>query len=236
MQTRSLRLYEQVVRSTGEAVVITGPDQAIIEVNPAHEQISGRTREEVIGSRLYAEAPEPSVEATYRELWQRAGTDGRWTGEILDRRKNGEAFPAWAMINAVRDERGAIQHYVSVTRDITVIKQNEQQLKKLAFYDPLTGLANRALFNDRLNVALANARRHASTLAVMCIDLDRFKYVNDTLGHPAGDRLLVEIASRARSLRPRRGRAGAHGRRRVHRAAHASAGGRRCRDDREADR
>src|SRR5262245_58592190 len=112
----SLRLYEQVVRSTGEAVVITGPDQAIIEINPAHEQISGRTREEVIGKRLYADAPEPSVEATYRELWRRASTEGRWTGEILDRRKNGEAFPAWAMINAVRDARGEIQHYVSVTR------------------------------------------------------------------------------------------------------------------------
>ena len=192
----SLRLYEQVVRSTGEAVVIADRERTIIEVNPAYEQTTGRARKEVVGTRLYADAPEPHVEKTYSELWERAEADGRWTGEILDRRKNGEAFPAWAMINAVRDERGEIQHYVSVTRDITVLKENEQQLKKLAFYDALTGLANRALFNDRLNVALATARRQNTHLAVLYVDLDRFKYVNDTLGHPAGDRLLVEIAGR----------------------------------------
>ena len=114
----------------------------------------------------------------------------------MDRRNDGESFPCWALFNAVRDEHGKPVHYVCVMRDITKLKQNEQQLEKLAFHDSLTGLPNRALFKDRLNVALAGAARQKSMLGVIYLDLDRFKYVNDTLGHAAGDRLLIEISQR----------------------------------------
>jgi len=164
----------------------------IIEVNPAYERVTGRSRDEVLGTALQVPGDDDAGAAP----WQLVASDGHWTGEIVDRRKNGELFPSWATLSAVRNDAGELTHYVSVTRDITVLKQNERQLKQLAFYDSLTGLPNRALFNDRLGVALARSHRDGGVVAVMCIDLDHFKYVNDTLGHPAGDRLLIEIAQR----------------------------------------
>lgn len=191
-----LRIYEEVIRSTGEAVVITGLAGEIIEVNPAYEHAIGRAREELIGRRLYEENRNGETEEFSRQLWHALQADGHWTGEILDRRSNGELFPSWVLINAVRDEQGNPVHYVCVSRDITALKQSEQQLKQLAFYDSLTRLPNRALFHDRLHVAIASAERQQTMLGVMCLDLDHFKYVNDTLGHAAGDRLLAEIGQR----------------------------------------
>ncbi len=193
---RQLKIYAEVIRSTGEAVVITDLSGKIIEVNPAYEHAIGRTREEVIGRSLYGTNSDHDSEKFHRELWCALEAHGHWTGEVLDRRSNGESFPSWALINVVRDERGDPVHYVCVSRDITVLKESEHQLQKLAFYDSLTGLPNRALFNDRLCIALASAERQQSLMAVIYLDLDRFKYVNDTLGHPAGDRLLVEIGQR----------------------------------------
>lgn len=193
---RHLRIYAEVIRSTGEAVVITDPDGKVIEVNPAYQRATGRSREAVIGSPMHAPGRDPHPEAFYEEMWRELKADGYWTGEMMDRRRDGEAFPCWALFNAVRDEHGKAVHYVGVLRDITTLKQNEEQLQKLAFYDALTGLPNRTLFKDRLNVALAGAERQQATLAVMYLDLDRFKYVNDTLGHAAGDRLLIEISQR----------------------------------------
>ncbi|HEU0203402.1 MAG TPA: EAL domain-containing protein [Burkholderiaceae bacterium] len=193
---RRLRVYAEVIRSTGESVVITDAQGRIIEVNPAYEGVVGRSREEVIGTALYGVDQDHVGDSTQRELWRCLRSNGNWTGEILDRRSNGESFPTWARINVIHGEDGATAHYVCVSRDITKLKHSEQQLKKLAFHDALTNLPNRALLNDRLDVALANAERHGDRLAVICLDLDRFKYVNDRLGHAAGDRLLVEVAQR----------------------------------------
>jgi len=187
---RHLTIYAEAVRSTGEAVIVTDPQGTIIEVNPAYEHFVGRAREELIGQRLYADG---GPDAT---LWNALRESGHWTGELLDRRRNGESFPSWVLINALRDDSGAASHYVCVARDMTALKQSEQQLKRLAFYDTLTQLPNRALFNDRLGIALEAARRSGKLTAVAYLDLDRFKDVNDTLGHPAGDRLLVEVADR----------------------------------------
>ena len=131
-----------------------------------------------------------------RAIWTALRSDGHWSGEVLDRRRGGETFPAWVTANAVLCEQGGAGHYVSVARDITALKASEQQLQKPAFFDPLTGLANRALLNDRMGVALANAERKGEKVALLYIDLDRFKYVNDTLGHAAGDKLLTEISRR----------------------------------------
>jgi diguanylate cyclase (GGDEF)-like protein/PAS domain S-box-containing protein len=193
---RHLRIYAEVIRSTGEAVVITDPDGTVVEVNPAYQRATGRSREEVIGTNLQVLGQDPHPEAFYEKLWRDLKVEGYWSGEMLDRRRDGESFPCWALFNAVRDEGGKTLHYVGVLRDITTLKQNEEQLQKLAFYDSLTGLPNRTLFKDRLNVALAGAARQQASLAMMYLDLDRFKYVNDTLGHAAGDRLLIEISQR----------------------------------------
>lgn len=187
---RHLTIYAEAVRSTGEAVIVTDRHGAIIEVNPAYQHAVGRVREELIGTRLYADE---HLDAT---LWRALREDGHWAGEVMDRRRNGESFPSWVQINSLRDENGAASHFVCVARDMTALKRSEQQLKRLAFYDTLTQLPNRALFNDRLGAALEAARRSGSLTAVAYLDLDRFKDVNDTLGHPAGDRLLVEVAQR----------------------------------------
>jgi diguanylate cyclase (GGDEF)-like protein/PAS domain S-box-containing protein len=193
---RHLTIYAEIIRSTGEAVAITDLEGKIIEVNPAYEKAIGQSRDELIGTGLYATGSADDGGGSYRELWRSVMTEGHWTGEVLDRRSNGESFPSWALINTVHDEGGNPTHYVCVSRDITTLKQSEQQLQKLAFYDTLTQLPNRALFNDRLNVALANAERDHTFVAVIYVDLDRFKDVNDTLGHAAGDRLLIEVGQR----------------------------------------
>ena len=193
---RHLRIYEEVVRSTGEAVVIARPDGIVVDANPAFERVTGYSRAEVIGTPLYREASTLNAGDAPHDLWEHVRTEGAWNGELLDRRKGGEVFPWWVTINVVRDARGEPLRIVSVSRDVTALKRSEEQLQKLAFYDPLTGLANRALLDDRLKMALTNAKRSSSMLSVMYIDLDRFKYVNDTLGHPAGDQLLIEISRR----------------------------------------
>jgi diguanylate cyclase (GGDEF)-like protein/PAS domain S-box-containing protein len=193
---RHLRIYAEVIRSTGESIIITDPDGKVIEVNPAYQRATGRSRDDVIGKSWHVPGRDLHPEEFYDELWSELKAEGHWTGEIMARRNDGESFPSWALFNAVRDEHGKPLHYVCVMRDITKLKQNEQQLEKLAFHDSLTGLPNRALFRDRLNVALAGAARQKSELGVLFLDLDRFKYVNDTLGHAAGDRMLIEISRR----------------------------------------
>jgi diguanylate cyclase (GGDEF)-like protein/PAS domain S-box-containing protein len=193
---RRLTIYAEVIRSTGEAVAITDASGTLIEVNPAYEDALGRSREELLGTFLYPAEPGHENEELYRELWRSIRANGHWTGELLGRRGNGDSFPSWVLINTLRDNAGEPTHYVCVSRDITALKRSEEQLQRLAFYDSLTKLPNRALFNDRLQVALAGAERQRDLIAVMYLDLDGFKDVNDTLGHAAGDRLLIEIGER----------------------------------------
>jgi len=193
---RHLRIYAEVIRRTGEAVAITDDSGTLIEVNPAYEDALGRPREELIGTRLYPIEPGGENEALHRELWRAVEANGHWTGEVLGCRGNGETFPSWVLINTLRDDSGTPTHYVCVSRDITALKRSEEQLQRLAFYDGLTRLPNRALFNDRLRVALAGAERQRDLIAVMYLDLDGFKEVNDTLGHAAGDGVLIEIGER----------------------------------------
>lgn len=193
---RHLRIYAEVINSTGDAVIITDSDGNVVEINPAYQRATGRSREDVIGRNLHVPGRDPNPEGFYEELWRELKVDGYWAGEIMDRRNDGESFPCWALFNAVRDEQGRPVHYVCVMRDVTKLKQDERLLEKLAFHDSLTGLPNRALLKDRLNIALAGAARQNSMLGIICLDLDNFKDVNDTLGHAAGDRLLLEISQR----------------------------------------
>jgi diguanylate cyclase (GGDEF)-like protein/PAS domain S-box-containing protein len=193
---RRLTIYAEVIRSTGEAVAITDASGTMIEVNPAYEDAHGRAREELVGTKLYPSEPGRESEELHREIWRSLEAQGHWTGEVIGFRGNGDSFPSWVLINTLRDESGAPTHYVCVSRDITALKRSQEELQRLAFYDSLTRLPNRALFNDRLRVALAGAERRRDLIAVMYLDLDGFKNVNDTLGHAAGDRLLIEIGER----------------------------------------
>jgi len=191
-----LRIYAEVINSTGDLVIITDTDGKVVEINPAYQRATGRSRDDTIGKTFHVPGQEVHPDEFYVELWKELKAEGSWNGEIMARRNDGEAFTCWALFNAVRDENGRPVHYVCVMRDITRLKQNERQLEELAFHDSLTGLPNRVLFNDRLNVAIAGTARQKNMLGVMYLDLDHFKYVNDTLGHAAGDRLLIEVSKR----------------------------------------
>jgi len=129
-------------------------------------------------------------------MWKILIRTGKWQGEVWDRRKNGEIYPKWLTITAVNGEDGVTTHYVGLHLDITERKQAEEKISKMAYHDHLTGLANRALFDDRLQQAGAHVQRNGKMMAVLMLDLDRFKLINDELGHEWGDRALVDVSSR----------------------------------------
>lgn len=193
---KKLRQAAAVFEHTNDAIIIADPAGTITAVNNAFTRITGYLPEEVIGKNPRLLKSELQDDAFYREMWHALETTGAWQGEIRDRRKSGENFPAWECITAVRDESGNVTEYISVFSDITTIKETEEKLLRLAYHDPLTGLPNRLLLKDRAEQALAYARRHGTRMALLLLDLDRFKLINDTLGHAAGDQLLQAIALR----------------------------------------
>lgn len=193
---RAMRLAASVIANTAEGVLICDADDVIIEVNPAFTRLTGYSRAEVLGchtSMLGAENRNDDTREAMRAMLQ---TEGVWQGEFWNRRKDGSLYVISSSINLLRDEHGHITHYISVFSDVTEIKQHQESLQKQAHFDPLTGLANRALLHDRLDQALMRARRQDHWCAVCFMDLDGFKQVNDTLGHKAGDDLLIVIAQR----------------------------------------
>jgi PAS domain S-box-containing protein len=216
-----LRLSATVLEHIADGVVVIDVHGTIVAVNPAFTQITGYTESEALG-RLTAQLTRSGRhdEEFYDAMWQDQMETGFWRGEIWNQRKNGELYLEWLTVSAVRDSRGeTVTHYVCVFSDITKVKESQEKLDHLAHHDPLTALPNRLLFHDRLQHAMQRAARDGEQLAVLFIDLDRFKNVNDTLGHHVGDELLKQVA-KALSELPARGRhAGAPGRRRVHRAA-----------------
>ena len=193
---REARLAAQVVESTTEGVMVTDADNRIVSVNPAFTRVTGYTPEEAIGRTPALLKSGRHDAAFYGDIWQALVAHGEWQGEIWNRRKNGEVYPEWLNISVVRDEYGRPSHHVAVFSDITAIKQAEERLQRLAHYDALTGLANRTLFLERLEQALTQADRTGERFAVLFLDLDHFKEVNDSLGHRAGDCLLEEVARR----------------------------------------
>jgi diguanylate cyclase (GGDEF)-like protein/PAS domain S-box-containing protein len=193
-----LRLADQVFRGAGEAILVTDATSKIVDVNPAYLEVMGFSREEVIGSSPTVAKSGSHDAAFYQAMWRSLESTGRWSGELWDRRKNGEIFPQWLTINAIRDDRGHVTNYIGIFKDVTQQKAIEQKLQRMAYYDPLTNLPNRLLFRDRLEHEIEVARRDGDILAVMFMDLDRFKQVNDSLGHDVGDKLLIEAAKRIR--------------------------------------
>ena len=192
----SLRQAAAVFESTQEGVLVTDARQRIVHVNPAFTRITGFAAEEVLGRTPTHFKSGRHDAGFYQQLWQRLSIDGSWSGEIWNRRKDGEVFPMWQRIRAIHDERGALTHYVAVFSDISAIKHSQHELDFLAHHDPLTGLPNRLLFSERIEQALQRARREGRRGALLLIDLDHFKIINESLGHNTGDQLLKMIGER----------------------------------------
>ncbi|WP_164887257.1 EAL domain-containing protein [Hahella sp. KA22] len=179
-----------------EAVIITDDARNIVAVNNAFTEITGYTLEDVYGRNPRLQQSGRHDKTFYQSLWRSITEHGHWQGEIENKRRNGEIYPAWQNINVVYDRNGNIANYVSVFSDISVIKEKEKQLRHLANHDSLTGLPNRLLFFNSLEISLERAKRRRMKVALMFIDLDRFKIINDTMGHEAGDILLKTVARR----------------------------------------
>ncbi len=192
----TLRQAAAVFASTREGVVITDLQPSILAVNRAYTEITGYSEGQVLGKNPRIIRSGRHDEIFYQAMWASLHSVGHWRGEIWNRRKNGEIYPQWLTISTVCDEGGKPNNYVGVFTDITQMKQSEARLTHLAHYDPLTGLPNRLLVQSRLQHAIERAQRHHHRVAALYVDLDRFKNVNDSLGHPVGDELLIMLAAR----------------------------------------
>ncbi len=190
------RLATRVFENTLEGILVTDPQGVIVFVNPAFSSITGYTEREAMGKTPRILKSNRHDAAFYTRMWESLGSSGQWKGEIWNRRKDGEAYLEWLSISAIQGEHGATTHYVAVFSDLTERERSQIAIRHRAYHDALTGLPNRLLFGDRLALALAQATRYGRMLAVMFLDLDHFKEINDSLGHPTGDRLLQLAAER----------------------------------------
>jgi len=193
---QQIQLAAKVLETLNEAVLITDAANTIIFVNPAFTRITEYERDEVLGHRPTVLKSGRHDEAFYHDLWQTLLTKGSWSGEIWNRRKSGDLYAEWMSVVVMREANGLVSHYVAVFSDITHRKEDEALIWRQANYDPLTGLPNRSLFLDRLTQVAGQAQREDKPFAVMFLDLDGFKAVNDRLGHAAGDVLLQQAAER----------------------------------------
>lgn len=190
------RLSTCLIESASEGILITDAHNVIRSVNPAFERSTGYSASEVVGRTPAILKSSRHDQDFYREMWDALDKKGQWQGEIWNRHKNGETYPEWLNITTIRDNQQQVSNYVGVFSNGNTHESIIEHLHYLAYYDGLTGLPNRQLFMDRLNVAISHARRNKHMLAVMFIDLDQFKLINDTLGHKAGDDLLKAVTER----------------------------------------
>ena len=191
-----LALAARVITHSPDGIIVTDPQGIILSANPAFFRNTGFTRQETIGSSIRKLTSVHHSADFFTSIWKQLRSTGHWEGEIWNRNSNGEILPQWLNINAIREASGKVTHYLGLYSDISRQKQVQERIHRLAYYDALTGLPNRQLFTDRLNQALKYSGRHNSRLALFFLDLDRFKNINDTLGHSIGDTVLQMTAER----------------------------------------
>ncbi len=192
----SLHLMSKVFSNSGEAILISDAANRILAVNPEFTKLTGYSQDEVIGKNPRLLSAGDTPKEVYQDMWAALAEKDYWQGELWDRRKSGSPYPKRLSISVVRDAQGKIVNYIGSFEDITARKTAEDKIRHLAHHDPLTGLPNRFSLHERLDQAIAFARRFDKRLAVMLIDLDHFKAINDTLGHNVGDQLLIQVATR----------------------------------------
>ncbi len=194
----SLKLAAMVYQNSREAMMVTDRDGMIVAINPTFTRVTGYSMEEVLGNNPRMLQSGEHTPEFYTAMWNQLHKNGHWTGEIVDKRKDGTLYPAWLSINAVYDGKGEVQSWVAQFSDITEKKDAEQQIWRQANFDQLTGLPNRRMFLDRLGEEIKKSRRSGMPMALLFLDLDHFKLVNDSLGHDMGDLLLQQAADRLR--------------------------------------
>jgi diguanylate cyclase (GGDEF)-like protein/PAS domain S-box-containing protein len=194
-----LELFGKMFHGSSEAILITDAARKIVAVNPAFTEITGFAAEETLGRNPNVLNSGKQTPDFYQTMWTSINEVGQWQGEIWNKRKSGEIFPEWLSIGVVKNSKGEAINYIALFSDITERKLTEQKIEFLAHYDALTELPNRALFADRLNLALLAANRSEKKVALLFLDLDKFKTINDTMGHAAGDLLLQSVAERLKN-------------------------------------
>ena len=199
-EQQDFRLAATVFETSGNGILITDRNNSVLAINPAFTTITGYTPADIVGKNPKLLSSGRHDQAFYQKLWKTIETEGMWQGEIWNRNKNGAVFAEWLTINTVKNSHGVVTHHIAIFSDITERKKQAERIEYLASHDDLTGLPNRVMFEELLNKALADARRTQTMLAVLFLDLDKFKQVNDTLGHDVGDLLLQKVASTLQSL------------------------------------
>uniref|UniRef100_UPI00356894B6 diguanylate cyclase domain-containing protein n=1 Tax=Neptunomonas sp. TaxID=1971898 RepID=UPI00356894B6 len=193
---QDLTLSASVLDECGEMIIVTDPDYNIIKVNKAFVHTTGFSKAETLGKNYSILQSGKHNEQFYQEMWTSLKLNKNWQGEIWNKRKNGEIYPAWISLTTISNPDGSPAYFISVSSDITQRKKDAEHIHFMAYYDPLTGLPNRILLQDRLKQALVQAHRNRQHGAVFILDIDHFKVINDSLGHLIGDELLQEVAKR----------------------------------------
>ena len=196
--TNHEQLARKIFDATSCAIMMTDSDGTILAINNAFTNVTGYDREEILGKNPRILNSCRHGEEFYVQFWQTLKSKGNWQGEIWNRRKNGEVYLQWANISSIEENNQT--HYVAIFSDITTVKNEEDRLRRMAYYDPLTNLPNRLLLYERLEHAITVAKRRESLVAVLFLDLDNFKTINDTLGHDVGDQFLQQVAQKMSSV------------------------------------